>query len=451
MATVKFYTRSISKKKLTIPLHLRLFEGKSLDEWIKLPIQIDPASWSNKTGKFKQVLKDPSPELRKKNEKIKERLDELEKYILKEIMSSDNRDKQWLNTTVEKFFNPMPPDTANTLSSYLQKYIDDAKNGNRLTYRGGKRYSAATVKSIKSMQTELNKYQQELQENISKGQKVNYRPRRFPMDFDDITIDFYNDWIRFFNEKNYSPNTIGKHIKWLKTILKESKENGLHFNSEFERRAFKPISSDVVSVYLNEAELKKILDLDLSENPELIDARDVFLVGCFTAQRFSDYSRIDRISELDDGTKVIKLTQKKTGTPVTIPIRPELMTILKKYEISKNQIRLPHISEQHLNRQIKKVAAKAEINDLIEVKKTKGGLVLRPIYVKSSLITSHTARRSGCSNLFNAGVASQYIMRISGHKTEREFLKYLKLTPDEVAKKLSRHDYFIGNVLKVAK
>jgi integrase len=301
------------------------------------------------------------------------------------------------------------------------------------------------------MQTELNKYQDELQEKIGNSQKVNYRPRRFPIDFDDITIDFYNDWIRFFNEKNYSPNTIGKHIKWFKTILKESKEKGLHFNEEFERRAFKPISSDVVSVYLNEAELNKIFELDLSENPELIDARDVFLVGCYTAQRFSDYCRIDRISELDDGTKVIKLTQKKTGTPVSIPIMDELMAILKKYEVSNNEIQLPKISEQHLNRQIKKVAAKAGINDLIEVKKTKGGLVIRPSYPKSSLITSHTARRSGCSNQYNAGVASQYIMRISGHKTEREFLKYLKLTPDEVAKKLSKHDYFKGNELRIAK
>lgn len=451
MATVKFYIRSKSKKKLTVPLHLRLYEGRSLDEWIKLPIQVDPATWSNKTGKFKQILKDPSPELKEELEKIQDRLDGLEKQILKGIMSAKIKDKQWINNTVEKFFNPIAQETAKTLFGYIQKYIDDAKEGNRLTYRGGKKFSAATVKSIKSMQTELNKYQEDLQEKIAKGRKLNYRPKRFPIDFDDITIDFYNDWIRFFNEKNYSPNTIGKHIKWLKTILKESKENGLHINSEFERRAFKPISSDVVSVYLNETELKKILDLNLSENPELNDARDVFLVGCYTAQRFSDYSRIDRISELDDGTQVIKLTQKKTGTPVTIPIRPELLTILKKYEITNNEIKLPKISEQHLNRQIKKVAAKAEINDLIEVKKTKGGLVIRPSYPKSSLITSHTARRSGCSNLFNAGVASQYIMRISGHKTEREFLKYLKLTPDEVAKKLSKHDYFIGTVLKVAK
>jgi len=451
MATIKFYTRSTSKKKISVPLHLRLFEGKSLDHWIKLPIQVDPKTWSNKTGKFKQILREPTPKTMKEIESIQDKLSRLEKHVLKAIMTSVQRDKQWIINVVNNFFYPPIQENANTLTSYLQKYIDDAESGQRLTFRGSKLFSKATIKSIKSMQTELNKYQDELKDKIEKRQTVNYRPKFFPMDFNDVDIDFYNDWIRYFNEKNYSPNTIGKHIKWLKTILKEAKENGLHDNKEFERKAFKATSSEVVSVYLNETELKAIYDLDLSEQPKLIKARDVFLVGCYTAQRFSDYSEINRISELDDGTKVIKLTQKKTGTSVTIPVRPELMTILNKYEGENNVINLPRISDQHLNRQIKKVAAQAKINDLVEVKKTRGGRVIKVTYQKSALIASHTARRSGCSNLFNAGVASQYIMRISGHKTEREFLKYLKLTPDEVAKKLSKHDYYLGNVLRIAK
>jgi hypothetical protein len=43
-------------------------------------------------GKFKQILKDPSPELKEELEKIQDRLDGLEKHILKGIMSAENRD-----------------------------------------------------------------------------------------------------------------------------------------------------------------------------------------------------------------------------------------------------------------------------------------------------------------------------------------------------------------------
>jgi len=59
MATLKLYTQTRSKKKLTVPLYLRLFEGKALDLWVKLPVEVDPSTWSNKTGKFKKILKDP--------------------------------------------------------------------------------------------------------------------------------------------------------------------------------------------------------------------------------------------------------------------------------------------------------------------------------------------------------------------------------------------------------
>ena len=450
MATLKLYTQTRSKKKLTVPLYLRLFEGKALDLWVKLPVEVDPSTWSNKTGKFKKILKDPVSELRDSIEETERKLHKLETHVLKAVMSSTSRDKLWLQGVVDDFFNPAR-NPANTLKAYIQKFIDDAETGKKLTFVGSKRYSSATIKSIKSMQTEFDNYEAKLLEKIRNREAVSYRPKQFPINFDDINIDFYNDWVRYFNQKNYSPNTIGKHLKSLKTILRDAKENYLHSNTEYERRAFKITGSEVQNIYLNTEELKKIHELDLTNNPEYVPARDVFLIGCYTAQRFSDYHRINKIDILDDGSKVIKLTQQKTGAEVTIPVGRELMDILKRYMASDNQITLPRITEQHLNRQIKKVAEEAKINEPVEIKKTRGGLVSTTKYAKWQLVTSHTARRSGCSNLFNAGVAPQYIMKLSGHKTEREFLKYLKLTNDEVAKKLAKHDYFIGNNLKVAK
>lgn len=42
------------------------------------------------------------------------------------------------------------------------------------------------------------------------------------------------------------------------------------------------------------------------------------------------------------------------------------------------------------------------------------------------------------------------IMKISGHKTEQDFLNYSKVTKEETAKNLINHPYFAGNNLKIA-
>jgi len=45
-------------------------------------------------------------------------------------------------------------------------------------------------------------------------------------------------------------------------------------------------------IYLNEKEIERLHDLDLGYDHDLEIAKDVFLIGCYTAQRFSDFSKI---------------------------------------------------------------------------------------------------------------------------------------------------------------
>ncbi len=96
----------------------------------------------------------------------------------------------------------------------------------------------------------------------------------------------------------------------------------------------------------------------MSNNEHIDIARDLFLVGCYTAQRFSDYSTINEgnIRTLESGQRVIDLKQQKTGNHVVIPVRPELQAILDKYEN-----RLPKAYEQKVNKFIKEVAREAGI------------------------------------------------------------------------------------------
>jgi integrase len=46
---------------------------------------------------------------------------------------------------------------------------------------------------------------------------------------------------------------------------------------------------------------------------------------------------------------------------------------------------------------------------------------------KSNLIQTHTARRTFATNAYIQGIPINFIMSITGHKTEKEFRKYIKI------------------------
>lgn len=323
---------------------------------------------------------------------------------------------------------PKEPEKIN-LNQYIANFISDIETGKRITEKST-RYTKGTIKNYLGFQSQFNNYQSE-----------NHRK----LNFDQITIDFYDKYVIFFNKKNYSPNTIGRHIKQLKVIMRSAGEDGLHENKDIERKKFKSITTEVHPVYLTQKEVETLYNLDLSDNNTLDVARDIFLIGCYTGQRFSDYSRINSkyIKEVKGG-KIIDIIQKKTGEQVLIPIRPELETILKKYDYNP-----PRTHEQKVNERIKLVCEKAKINELIETEEIKGGLKVTQSKSKHLLIKTHTARRTGATLMFLAGIPTISIMKITGHKTEREFLKYIRVTKEENAQTLMNHAYFNTAPLKI--
>lgn len=75
----------------------------------------------------------------------------------------------------------------------------------------------------------------------------------------------------------------------------------------------------------------------------------------------------------------------------------------------------------------------------------KGGIRQEETFRKFELITTHTARRSFATNAYNAKIPTKSIIGITGHKSEREFFKYIKLFSDEQAVSMAENDYFKKN------
>lgn len=255
------------------------------------------------------------------------------------------------------------------------------------------------------------------------------------LSFDRIDIDFYNNFVHFLQSKGYAPNTIGTRIKVLKTFMSESYERGLHNCLDFKKKAFSKPSEETSAIYLTESDLDLLYNLDLSQDLKLSNVRDWFLIAAYTGLRFSDFSRL---TENNISHNEITIKTQKTGATVVIPLHTIVKSILEKY----NYVLPRMMSNQKFNEYIKEVCKKAQIDENVLVEETKGTLKSSKSEKKYNLVSAHTARRSFATNAFISGVPSFQIMKITGHKTEKAFLGYIKISEKENAKKLQMHPFF---------
>ncbi len=434
MAAIKLIVKSTEKQRLAT-IYLRFVNGRETDIITAIPIKVYPEYWSNATQSYKQRIMFDEIFTEKEKEDTEADLTALKNFVLKQFneiaRAGVTPTKDWLKSVIDKHYNSEII-KEETLNQYIERFIKEIESGER-TYNhnnDSKRYELGTIKNFKGFKAQFDEYQKE---------------KKVKLNFGAITIDFYDEFVKYFVKKNYSLNTIGRHVKNLKTLMRISRDEGLHNNTDIDRKKFKVMKTAVDNIYLTESEINSIRELNLSDNRVLDLARDVFLIGCYTAQRFSDFSRItpDNIKNLE-GIKVIDIIQQKTRERVIIPIKPELDQILQKYNYQ-----VPKTWEQKVNLHIKTVGEKAKITEKIEVEKIKGGLKVKSLVQKNELIKTHTARRTGCTLMYLAGIPAIDIMKISGHKTEREFLNYIKVGKEETAYNLAKHPYFMGTTLKV--
>lgn len=258
--------------------------------------------------------------------------------------------------------------------------------------------------------------------------------------FDRIDLDFHNDFIDYLkNVRQFAPNTIGMRIKIVKTVMRAAHEKGLHNNTDYQKKSFTKPKEDTVAVYLNDVELANLQSLNLGL--KLSNVRDWFLIGAYTGLRFSDLKRLSK-ENLKKGN--IEITTQKTGTAVVIPLHPVVLSVLEKH----NYILPKLISNQNFNEYIKEVCRLAGIDEGVSIEETKGLLKTRRIEPKYNLISAHTARRSFATNAYLNNVPTISIMRVTGHTTEKNFMRYIKVSQKENADKLREHPYFNMRIKK---
>lgn len=254
-----------------------------------------------------------------------------------------------------------------------------------------------------------------------------------PLDFIDINIEFYNAFYSYLAiDNDLAVNSIGSHIKNVKAWMNESFEQEKHSNLRYKTKSFKVVSETSDTIALTEAEIKVIYDLDLSGNQSLEPVRDMFIIACYTALRYSDYNQV-RPENIKNG--ILKIRSVKTGTNVEIALHGLVKQVLAKYDGV-----MPHlISNQKFNKHLHDIAKLAGLDEPIPKSLTKESQQEPTIFKKYELVTAHTARRSAATNLFRAGVSPLIIMALTGHRNEKSFMKYIKVTQTEYAQMLLIH------------
>jgi Phage integrase SAM-like domain/Phage integrase family len=265
---------------------------------------------------------------------------------------------------------------------------------------------------------------------------------RKSFDFEDITEPFLTKIKHYFFEvKKHNPNTVHKNIDILKIAMREAKKRKYHSFTDYENFTIKKVPTH--QIYLNEGELGKIYNLDLSDKEGHEVTRDLFIIGCFTSGlRFSDWAKIrpEQIEERD-GKLICTVVTEKTGQSVSFPLTHSYVKeILQKYN---NQLPKP-ISNQKSNDYLKEIGKWAGIDNVILRIEYEGVQRIETSVPKYEMIVTHTARRSLATNLANRNYPLNQIRLLTGHSTEKQLIQYLKTSSFENAVNVSSSEFFNG-------
>lgn len=301
--------------------------------------------------------------------------------------------------------------------------------------RGG---VAAPIKFLEFFENMTKQFNDDLKSDrtgyVDTYNKLNKFFGRTRPSFNALDVQFFTDFQRYLVKLDLKPATIVRHMKNLNNILNIARKQGLHTNLAYKDYDRLKLEKSV-NVALTMAEITRIYKLDLSKSPELEDTRNYFVIGCLTALRFSDWSRVS--SDLIKGG-ILKMQSKKTNEEQIILVHPYVTAILKHY----NGTMPKPLKNQKTNEYIRLICKEAKINDVHEKKYTKGGIKHIDKLEKWQMCCTHTARRSACTILIDAGVNPYDVKKVSGHKNLRSLEDYIKRDERELIKALKKTKLF---------
>ncbi len=409
MASIKFRLRSTADKNVSIKVRLILGRGKQ-DLEVNTGFSINPKDWSESTDLPKQNNTE--------NKVIFNNLKKLESFLFKSLNNDMGEtiviDSFWLNSKINDCFERVLKTDEGLITNYIQNIIDTADT-RKVKVKGGYKHGLSLSRKNSYIATK----------NILKEYEAKTKKQIHFIDINQMLIDKFENWL--LKTKNYAINTSSKHIANIKTVCIEAEKKGIQVNSYAKQMTVATESDEDRYIQtLSFSELDEIRKADIKSDAYQ-NARKWLLIGCEIGQRGGDLLDItaDNI-RYKGGNMYLDIVQQKTKKPITIGIiAPHVIDIIENSFPYK-------ISTQKLNDHIKKVCEIAKINTLTEGKiyDAKIGRKVFDKYEKHKLITTHSFRRSFCTNYYKR-IPTPVLMGISGHSKESIFRVYINAPEDK--------------------
>lgn len=426
MATVRYFLQS-KKNPATIYVSLSVRAGKVFKR--KADYSIDPDKWSTETHLPKKGGDTNQKNLKINLEKLKVQIEE----NLNKIEKGTEITSDWLQLQIDLFHGRIKTTDKDLLTNCVQDYIDYLP---RKKQRNGKRgVTASTIKKYKTLKVKI--------ENFQKHRKKKVTVK-------DVGLKLIDELEKYFLETDrLGENTTGRYIKFVKTVcLWANTHNNIPAHPQLDQ--IQGYTEDAAKVVLSFDELEKIENTTF-EREALENAKDWLIIGCYIGQRVSDLLNLTSQNLIvKNSVEFIELTQKKTGKYVLVPMHRKIKTILEK----RNGNFPRYLSDVKFNIHIKDVCKEAGINaptqggKMVKNEKTKITRKEYGTFPKWELITSHVCRRSYASNFYGQ-MPTSWLISITAHSTEKQFLEYVGKPPIDTAHQIA--EFYAKQALQAKK
>lgn len=274
-------------------------------------------------------------------------------------------------------------------------------------------------------------------------------------DFDEFGITNFIVYLR--GTLDMEEKTVQKQYSNLKWFLNWAIRKG-YTKQDFINRykaKFKVLEKPVI--FLTKEELLKLYNYQIPANGKEVDlidrngneykktihdasglakTRDIFCFCAFTSLRYSDMANLKR-HDIRDG--ILYITTQKTNDRIPIELNAFAKEILDKYKKEKydNDLALPVISNQKMNKYLKVLGELCGFNDPITRVCFRGGKRVEETYPKYEMIGTHAGRRTFICFALSSGIPPQVVMKWTGNSDYSAMKPYIDIAEKTKANAMS--------------
>ncbi len=402
MASTKLVIRAEKANKEGICVIYIIYTHWSQSIYISTGEKIHPKYWDKVKCRIKGSYKGFST-INKVLELKKSKIDELRRQL---YLKTGEESVSSVKNEYEDSLKPKKPSNLDFFD-FQGEYIEYKEKTQGL--------ANGTIRHIKSFFNRIEDFQR-------------YRKRK--VKFESIDEKFYDDLMNYlFDYLEVSPSTAGALIKNLKAYLSYCKKQGYSDNDRYQYFVKPRSSSEPVA--LDESEFRQLFSANLSSDIHLERVRDLFVFACATGLRYSDFTRVLK-SNIQGSILQIKMA--KTKKIVRVPLNEYSKFILEKYDYQ-----LPKFSNQNFNKQLKKAAKKAKLNNKRSVTTYKGRVDSTSEVEMNEIISSKTARKSFISmNLVK--MSPKIVADLVGHSDLSVTSQYNALNSNSLIEEMQKSE-----------